>query len=326
VASLPAPGLPQAAQRPVPLYGVRLRLLALWRLALHYRYLQMNPKTGKQMTALNIVRQPQHKQILVLSDGASYLPDGQMIGTASKIYPVPSWPGIVAGRGPSLAPALLGQHLALAFPTWDSMVQLVEDALPAMVDACAVLMQSGTIELVLAGWSQERERPETYLIRCDDELPPGATQADVDALIADGGIYPGAFELCELPAVVCGPMIGHEAKQVTGYTGIAEHGSSVAALADMRLALETQRHDPTLPFCCVGGFALLTTITPDKINQEIVHRWSEDQIGELIEPAPINDWAAWRAALSTAEIPTGLSRLQRERMEKKARKGTLRAA
>jgi hypothetical protein len=293
---------------------------------LHYRYLQMNPKTGKQMTALNIVRQPQHKQILVLSDAASYLQTGEMVGMASKVYPVPSWPGIVAGRGPSLAPALLGQHLALAFPTWDSMVQLVEDALPAMVDACAVLMRTGTIELVLAGWSQERERPETYLIRCDDELPPGTTQAGVDALIASGGIYPGAFELRELPAVVCGPMIGPVAQRVTGYIEIADKGSSLQAIADMRLALETQRHDPTLPFCCVGGFALLTTITPDRVEQKIVHRWAEDQIGELIEPTPIANWKAWRAALSTADIPTGLSRLQRERMEKKARKGTLRAA
>jgi hypothetical protein len=35
---------------------------------------------------------------------------------------------------------------------------------------------------------------------------------------------------------------------------------------------------------------------------------------------------ARRAALATADIPTGLLRMQRERMEKKARKGTLRAA
>jgi hypothetical protein len=281
------------------------------------------------MTALNIVRQPQHKQILVLSDGASYLPDGQLIGTASKVYPVPSWPGIVAGRGPTLAPALLGQHLALAFPTWDLMVQFAADALPSMVEACAVMMQSGTIELVLAGWSQERNRPETYLIRCDDELPPGSTQADVDALIASGGIYPGAFELCELPAVVCGPMIRPEARQATGYSGIADHGSSTAALADMRLALETQRHDPSLAFCCVGGFALLTTITPDRVNQEIVHRWPEDQIGQLIEPTPITDWKTWRTALaieSAGGIPAGTSRMKREMIERKARKGTLRAA
>lgn len=281
------------------------------------------------MTALNIVRQPQHKQILVLSDGASYLPDGQLIGTASKVFPVPSWPGVVAGRGPTLAPALLGQHLALAFPTWDLMVQFAADALPSMVEACAVMLQSGTIELVLAGWSQERERPETYLIRCDDELPPGSTQADVDALIASGGIYPGAFELCELPAVVCGPMIGPAARKVTGYAGIADNGSSVAALADMRFALETQRHDPSLAFPCVGGFALLTTITPEAVNQEIVHRWPEDQIGELIEPTPIEDWKAWRVALaikSAGGIPDGTSRMKREMIERKARKGTLRAA
>jgi hypothetical protein len=43
-------------------------------------------------------------------------------------------------------------------------------------------------------------------------------------------------------------------------------------------------------------------------------RWN-DTIGEPITPEPI-DWAKW----------PGLSLLQRERMEKKMRKGTLRAA
>jgi hypothetical protein len=55
-------------------------------------------------------------------------------------------------------------------------------------------------------------------------------------------------------------------------------------------------------------------------------RWN-DTIGEPTTPEPI-DWAKWRAEHlpSPPAPPPGLSRLQRERMEKKMRKGTLRAA
>ena len=50
---------------------------------------------------------------------------------------------------------------------------------------------------------------------------------------------------------------------------------------------------------------------------------SNDRIGELITPEPIN-WAKWRAEHMPAPLtPPGLSRLQGERMEKKFRKGTL---
>jgi hypothetical protein len=55
-------------------------------------------------------------------------------------------------------------------------------------------------------------------------------------------------------------------------------------------------------------------------------RWN-DTIGEPITPEPI-DWVKWRAEHLPSPLapPPGLSRLQRERMEKKMRKGTLRAA
>jgi hypothetical protein len=48
-----------------------------------------------------------------------------------------------------------------------------------------------------------------------------------------------------------------------------------------------------------------------------------NKIGELIGPRPI-DWAKWRAALEGP--PAGMSRLKRQMMEKKQRKGTLRKA
>lgn len=90
--------------------------------------------------------------------------------------------------------------------------------------------------------------------------------------------------------------------------------------------LEIQRRIPFDGRYYVGGQALLTSIDRSGVHQRIVHKWDEDEPGKVIVPQPI-DWAAWlsKRTLTAAGIDiSGLSRLQRERMLKKARKGTLR--
>ena len=39
----------------------------------------------------------------------------------------------------------------------------------------------------------------------------------------------------------------------------------------------------------VGGNALLTTIDKTGMTQRVVHRWTEDHVGEVIKPKAI-DW------------------------------------
>lgn len=63
----------------------------------------------------------------------------------------------------------------------------------------------------------------------------------------------------------------------------------------------------------VGGSAVLTTVNAGGITQRVVHHWN-DCSGEMIHPT--------EAVADTTE----LSRLQRERLEKKIRKGTFRKA
>jgi hypothetical protein len=79
----------------------------------------------------------------------------------------------------------------------------------------------------------------------------------------------------------------------------------------------------------VGGHCSITTVDRDGIRQHVEHTWSEDRIGELIQPPPIHDWKAWRRAEQdralTASIPEGLSKVKRDMLAKKLRKGTLRA-
>jgi hypothetical protein len=97
---------------------------------------------------------------------------------------------------------------------------------------------------------------------------------------------------------------------------------------DLLHILEVQRQNKGghYKFHLVGGFALLTTITKDGITQRVVHVWPEDKVGEVITPAPVN-WPQWRAKHKRlAPTMAALSKLQRDRLAKKARKQSSKAA
>lgn len=34
--------------------------------------------------------------------------------------------------------------------------------------------------------------------------------------------------------------------------------------------------------CCAGGFVQLTTITADRVESSVVHRWSDDVVGKTL--------------------------------------------
>ncbi|MGY4501095.1 hypothetical protein ACVWYH_005026 [Bradyrhizobium sp. GM24.11] len=44
----------------------------------------------------------------------------------------------------------------------------------------------------------------------------------------------------------------------------------------------------------IGGWALLTSVDQNGASQRRVHAWTEDKVGELIEPQPV-DWLRWRS-------------------------------
>jgi hypothetical protein len=274
------------------------------------------------MSVVNVVCQPQCA--IVLTDGATYSADGIIRGLGQKVFTATSWPGLVAGRGTAIATVILGQALSWRFSTFDQAVAGVQNALPELV-ALYGLDQSD--ELILAGWSEDRSQAESYVIYTGDDLPEGMDEDDLDKLVQAGGIRPpAAFELIKLPAVVAGPLLGAEITEASGYRGINANDDYEKVISGLRLLIECQRHDNFIGDGgkhLVGGFAQLTTVWPDKIEQRILHRWP-DVIGELINPGPI-DWTAFRESLDRA-IPDGLSRLQRDRMRKKLAKGTLRAA
>ena len=286
------------------------------------------------MTAINITCRRRQNQIMVMTDGAHYTPDGLVQGISAKGITVPSWPGFIVGRGPTVNAISLGAALAVRLPDFDDAIDHIETVLPQLVEQLDFSQYgaSPTIELVLAGFSKQRSGPECYLIRTTDDLPPGMTREDLNVMLANGhgGLFPQAYELTKLGEIVTAPIVDDDMRRQSGYLGVDPDESDSQVETDMMMAIECQRQqrDPGHGDPVVGGLACLTKITPAGIEQRIMKRWDDDVVGEYIDPQPV-DWKAWKAARTAAAVAaidtTGMSRMQRERMEKKARKGTLRA-
>jgi hypothetical protein len=284
------------------------------------------------MSAVNVVRQ--RDAVHVISDASVYDLDGYLQFFMPKTYALPHHPAVIATRGPSRSSDIIGAGVAALFQSYDEMVDGIEAALPDLIDQHQNALGAGRrhtrIDLIMAGWSNRANAPQSHMIqneandwRPDSDLGEGIKlQSDV-----------AAFQLCELDELIVSPTIPQ-----ADIVAAVEHGPHFSGVEAMDpevhglMMLELQRAQrcslaPGRPEChWVGGFAMISTVTQAGVTQRAFHRWN-DEIGTQIAPEPIN-WKQWwneRSQRKMQMIPDGLSRLQRERMEKKARKGTLRA-
>lgn len=290
------------------------------------------------MTAINIARQPLHRCLHVVTDGATYNRAGIVSGMGTKVFTAPNWPGVIAIRGIACALPVLGQALSWKFQSFDELVGGVEQVYASIIES--VGFEDSNIELILAGWSYERDRPESYVIYPNEELGIGMTVEKLEERKRTGEWVPmpEPYKLIELPAAMAGPYLSEPIQVSAGWCGIDVSAPPERCIATLHHLIECQRHDVLngVEERFVGGFAQLTTVTPDGISQRILSRWP-DKIDETIKPSP-PDWVAWRAehwkcfgfgadkpdplqALSSiSPPPVDLSRLRRERLIKKQRK------
>lgn len=264
------------------------------------------------MTAINAVRL--RDRLHVFGDGAYYNADGVLGTVMCKAVAIPSYPGVVVGRGHALSTLMLAREFQRRCSTFDELIDQIEDVYPEALENFAPLMGEGALNQVfVGGWSDRLDRMEMI------EIENGAW-------LDDGG----AFKLKRLPSQFCLPGTENWDQGFARPPRSCEEADADIenfALTILELQREQKRVTPDRPDAVyVGGLAELVTVTRDSVTSKVLHRWKEDLIGEPICPLPV-DWKAWRArrATPTANVDlTGLSRLQRERMEKKARKGTLR--
>jgi hypothetical protein len=164
-------------------------------------------------------------------------------------------------------------------------------------------------DIIIAGWSRERARPESYLVRTTDQVF-GMTPDEVRAAIAAGAFLPDPYRLMALPSRTFGP-------DVSGFEHVDTARMDQAELdAFMRQVLERQRADlfhaeSGETFSIVGGHVSMAVITADTITQRIIHRW-DDRVGERIEVG--------EAMPIAASEPPKLSKLRQEMLQRKAAK------
>lgn len=286
------------------------------------------------MSACNILIK--RKSVHILTDGLSYNSDGVVQGISQKCYAIPTLHAAVSAIGAGAADLIFWHSFSKMFASFDELVSDLEHRIHEIYDQRRELLEQSEFsdcELYIAGWSAARRRPEAYMMR----IHSPESQAYWDKSAIGTGYSSEAFKLQQLDGVVANPGVEVDDLVAAGLSfdcAADQISEAMSADIDMLHLIEVQRRRkvPLRPgrdaHYWVGGVALLTSIDATGISQRVLHRWGEDRVGSVVTPEPI-DWRPWRAAWSgspAAAIPHGLSRLQRERMEKKARKGTLRVA
>jgi hypothetical protein len=266
----------------------------------------------------------QREAVHILSDGAGYDSKGTVRAIMSKSFAIPHLSAVIATRGSAVSLPFIATRLSSLFSSFDELMLGIEAELPKIIDDSEELFAmsgSASTEIAVVGWSEKDDIGKAFTIQAGDVSETRAEYADVE--------HPESFKLVERPNAFALPAPSAEIMRKAEFRGDTNIEKLIPEI-DLLQIMEMQRQSLIelngQPTYVVGGLALLSTVARGgMITQRVIHRWP-DEIGEQILPVEIDDWKAWRQALTLKRIPSGLSRLQRERFEKKAKKGTLRAA
>jgi hypothetical protein len=237
------------------------------------------------MSAVIIAPQPNHGCIHVATDAAVYA-DGVVDSFRAKHFPIPHWPGVITNLGNAAVTILLGEVISGEFATFDDFVDGADDFLPDFLPRCGIPTAA---EVIVAGFSRLRG-PEAYSFRVGDDVPPVNSAEEVA-----GSPYwqREQYKLLKLPSqLVLSPQPVDQVVPAH-WQGCDLDADPEEALWSIRKMLQMQRHTE-LPehIGGVGGFAQVTSVFSDRIEQRVVTRWSEDKVGVRLRPAPL-DWTRW---------------------------------
>lgn len=223
------------------------------------------------MSAVNIMRGTE--EILLWTDAASYLADGTVGSFGGKVIPLPHLNCAMAARAPRLFGPLIADHLGGTFETFDALVEGFAAEVQAATIVHASLFRLCTLgadfELYVAGWSESRQRPESYILTntTRHEGLPAWTLSELQPL----SIAPWDEDLAgRVEAEFAGGVTGNDPVDV-----------------GMRL-IELQRTVKAVPvegygeMHGVGGFCQLTVIKPHGITMQVLRWWPEDRLGEKL--------------------------------------------
>ncbi|MCK1619555.1 hypothetical protein IVA96_23860 [Bradyrhizobium sp. 159] len=213
------------------------------------------------MTANNLVASRKHNCIFVATDAASYDDNGFVGEFRSKVHAIPEWPGVITGRGNSFGLDTAARELTCRASSFDELVSIVSRDLPVIVQQFKL---DRPFELNLAGFFHGR--PMIFFIR---------TPGDHNSM----GDWP-PYLVCPVGPTFFGPWPSDELISVSGFVEPNPDDALDAIARGMRKLLELQRRIPAEDgFSRVGGFAELTVIRADGIDQQILCQWPADRVG-----------------------------------------------
>ncbi|MGG3810975.1 hypothetical protein ABEV34_04900 [Methylorubrum rhodesianum] len=227
------------------------------------------------MTGIVALLQP--NEVALFTDGAYLDYAGKMVHVASKVLLMPEWPGAIACRGPSQFIWTIRTH-------WDGAVGSLDDALERVLDDAQLFQkvfemhrhQKSEWELVLVGWSHERQAFEVW----DVHGGPVSPYTDHPPLTLRKMMSPvGAWPTPDQKRL--------DALQADLGAGERPHPHQVAAML-MQAMRESELPDPRNPAVKqhnIGGFIQRAVIDHQACSTDIIHRWPDEK-GKSINPFP----------------------------------------
>lgn len=281
------------------------------------------------MSACFVMQQSASVHMMV--DSLAYERGGRVVMVnLSKGHALPTLGAAISAIGPAALSRHLADRIAYDFSSFDDLIRDGEAYIAEQFDFLAEESRSGNANgtMFLIGWHRETGLPGSYSMDMWTDDSDRAQQVTENSGFSKAYAESVRGKLIKQPAdqINGSPM---PSPQLADEAGFRIHNSNDRYVPEIDLLhlMEIARHERIEDAHWVGGKAVLTSISKDGLSQRVVEHWQGDQIGEFVAPDPI-DWKAWRAARSVEAAGVnldGMSRLQRERMEKKARKGTLRA-
>lgn len=227
------------------------------------------------MTANNLVASRRHNCIWIATDAASYDDHGFVREIKSKVHAIPEWSAAITGRGNSFGVGTAARELRKRASSFDELVSIASRELPLIVDEFKL---GRPFELNLAGFFGGK--PMVFFIRT-----PGEHDSS--------GVGWPPYLLMPVGVTMFGPWPSDRLIAASGLTKPDPDDAPDTIARKLHKLLELQRRTPAEDgFSRVGGFAELTTITENGIDQRILCQWPEDHVGDQMSPLSI-DWAHW---------------------------------
>jgi hypothetical protein len=226
------------------------------------------------MTAINTIRQSH--AVHILSDGAFCNDQGTILEIGPNVFPLPHLSAAVALRGATHFLPFLVYRLCRDCTSFEELLsKVVRTALevyasfPMMLGTLGFGNVTPDFDLVVAGWSAKRNRPESYIVAAPRQQPQATPP----------------WSLIDLPEILIAPSIT-ELQIHAAQWSVPKSAEAFNPAEDGLKLLQAQRaRRPTLNVepkpHYVGGFIQLTTISDAGVDTKILHRWP-DKVGERL--------------------------------------------